>query len=127
MICADSIQELISKNREDAEMLKLIENCLMSFYDYHTRIFKMEIWLKLHDYRNTSKEDFQTTYTELDKSRSICHNALIKNLSILNRLCQQHHLPLVYGGVVSEERPHRIEIADAVLSYVEEIVKQRQK
>ena len=34
-------------------------------------------------------------------------------------------LPLFYEGVVSEERPYRREVANAVLEYVETVVRER--
>ena len=127
MICKESIHALISANKDDSELLGLIEDCLSSFSDYHAHIYEMETWLSIYGYHNTPKEDYQDKSTGLDKSRSSAHNAVISNINILNRLCGQHNIPLVYMGIVSAERPYRVEIADAILAYVEEIVKQRRK
>ena len=127
MICKDNIQALIRKNKEDIELLKLIENCLDSFGEYHARIYEMETWLSMYGYHNMPKEDYQDKSVALDKSRSSSHNAVISNIGILNRLCEQSDIPLIYEGIVSVERPHRVEIADAVLAYVEEVVTQRRK
>ena len=127
MICMNSIILLIEKNTSDMELLNLIEECLLSFDEYHASIYKMETWCKLYGYRNTSKEDYRTKLTELDKSRSICHNSVISNIKILNRLCLQQNIPVVYEGIVSEERPYRVEIADSVLAYVEKVSANRLK
>lgn len=127
MICTESIQSLIAKSKDDTKVLSLLNECLLSFCDYNACIYKMETWVKLYDYRNMEKEDFQATYTDLDKLRTICHNSVISNIGILNRLCQQYSIPIVYSGVVSEQRPHRVEIANAILAYVEKIVKNRMK
>lgn len=127
MISAESIQALIAKNKTDTDILKLINDCLLSFFEYNSRIGKMETWLMLYGYHNMERDDYQTTYTDLDKSRSISHNAVISNVDILNRLCRQNNISLVYDGVVSEERPHRVKIADAVMAYVENIVANRNR
>ena len=127
MICKESINTLINTNKDDAELLGLIEGCLSSFGEYHARIYEMEAWLSMYGYHNTPKADYQDKSTALDKSRSAAHNAVISSIGILNRLCGQNNIPLIYDGVVSEERPHRVEIADAVLAYVEDIVMQRRK
>ena len=127
MICKESIQALINKNKDDIELLNLIKDCLSYFDGYHSRIYEMETWLSLYGYHNISKADYQDKSAALDKSRSVAHNAVISSIGILNRLCGQSNIPLVYEGIVSEERPHRVEIADAVLAYVEEIVTQRRK
>lgn len=125
MICAENILTLIAKNKTDTDMLKLINDGLLSLFEYHSRIGKMETWLMLYGYHNMEREDYQATYTELDKSRSISHNAVISNIGILNRLCEKHSIPLVYDSVVSQERPHRVEIADAALAYVQTIIENR--
>ena len=127
MINMESIQSLIEKNSEDTEVLKLIEECLLSFCEYHVSIYQMQIWLRLHSYLNMSREDFQTGFTTLDKSRTLCHNAVISNIAILNRLCNKSVIPLVYDGVITEEHPQRIAIADEVLAYVEKTVADRSK
>ena len=127
MIHKESIQKLINTNKDDAELLGLIEDCLSSFSEYHSCIYGMEIWLSLYGYHNLSKENYQDKSTALDKSRSTAHNAVISSIGILNRLCDQNNISPIYEGIVSVERLYRVEIADAVLAYVEDIVKQRQK
>jgi len=127
LIHKESIQKLINNHKDDIETLNLIKNCLSSFGEYHARIYKMETWLSMYGYHNMPKEDYQNDMTGLDKSRSVAHNTVISNIGILNRLCDQNNISPVYEGIVSVERPHRVEIADAVLAYVEEIVTQRRK
>ena len=127
MICAESIQSLIAKNKADADVLRLISDCLLSFHVYHYRIAEMETWLMLYDYHNLERKDYQATYTDLDKSRKISHDSVISSIGILNRLCEQNSIRLIYDGIVSEERPYRVEIADAVLLYVSEVVSKRNK
>ena len=122
-----SIQALIEKSKEDLKSLKLIEKCLVSFEEYHSRIFKQQIFIKLYSFHNMQTEDHQSELERLDKSRTMSHNTVISNIEILNRLCQQNNIPIVYTGEVSKDRPYRVEIADAVLAYVEEVVEKRHK
>lgn len=125
VICVESIQLLIEKNREYIDALDLIEDCLNSFDEYHVKIYRMETWSKLYGYNNMSKDDYQSQYAALDRSRTVSHNTVIGSIGILNRFCEQQGIPLVYEGVVSEDRLHRIALADAVLAYVESVVANR--
>jgi hypothetical protein len=127
LIRTESIHALIAKNKDDTERLDFLNECLLSFSEYHACIYKAETWKKLYGYHNMPKDDFQTQYAGLDRSRSLCHDAVIGNIGILNRLCQEHNIPPVYAGPVSKERPYRVEIADAVLDFVETAVKNRPK
>lgn len=69
------------------------------------------------------------TYREeipaLDKTRTVHHNALLTQVNILNRLAKLAGLPPFYDGVVSEERPYRREVANAVLAFVEQVILNR--
>ena len=44
---------------------------------------------------------------------------------MLNRLAEKENIPAVYEGIVSEDRPYRRELADAVLEYIRDIIKNR--
>ena len=61
----------------------------------------------------------------MDRMRTTCHNAVIANVSIMNRLAEQTGLPPVYDGIVSEERPYRTELADAILAFVANVITYR--
>ncbi len=61
----------------------------------------------------------------MDKSRTTNHNSVLGNVNLLNRLANMNNLPPVYDGIVSHDRPYRREVANAVLEYVEKIVKSR--
>ena len=121
----ETITELTSVFREDAEVLNIIYDALESFEEYHSVIYRMETWMKVYSYKSTDKEAYQFKVEEMDKRRTACHNAVLISVNVLNRLATQEGLPLVYDGVISEERPHRREVADAVLEYVEDIIKMR--
>jgi hypothetical protein len=61
----------------------------------------------------------------MDKRRTMCHNSVLSSINILNRLATKENLSPLYDGTVSEERPYRTEVADAVLEYIEDIIKKR--
>ena len=69
------------------------------------------------------------TYRELiprlDKTRTYTHNALLTQVNVLNRIAAEANLPPVYDGIVSEERPYRREVANAVLDFVQQIILNR--
>ena len=63
--------------------------------------------------------------SEVDGDVYTCHNSVIANVSIMNRLAEQAGLPPVYDGIVSEERPYRTELADAILAFVADVITNR--
>ncbi len=121
----ETITKLITTCQEDKNMLDILYSSLKSFEEYHSVIFDMETWMKVFSYKSVDKEEYQSKVTDMDRRRTICHNSVLSSVNILNRLAAKENLPLVYDGVVSEERPYRREVANAVLEYVENIVKNR--
>ena len=65
------------------------------------------------------------TINALDRSRTVAHNAVISGVKILNRMAKQADLPPVYDGIVSEARPYRREVANAVFAYIEDVIRNR--
>lgn len=123
-ICKETIEKLIEIYRDNEKILKTIEMCLASFGEYHDAILKMELWMKVYSKAVTGGE-YKDAVSKLDSSRTVLHNSVIGNVSLLNRLADNNNLPAVYGGTVSRDKPFRRELADAVLEYVEEIVRGR--
>ena len=123
-ICPESIEKLIEIYRDDDQVLKIIERSIASFEEYHSIIFKMELWMKIYA-RSVSSEEYKDNVSKLDKARTMSHNSVLGNVNLLNRLAEKNHLPPVYDGIVSHERPYRREVANAVLEYVEDIIKNR--
>ena len=74
---------------------------------------------------NSSKEEHKDTIANLDKSRTLQHNALLGNVNLLNRLAENNKLPLVYDGIISHERPYRREVANSVLEYIDFTINNR--
>jgi len=120
-----SIEQLISRYADDKEMLDIIFNALSDFEDYHRRIYEMETKLKVYTPKPMNPEDYRDMRETLDRSRTSQHNMVIMNVGMLNRFAESENIPLIYEGTVSEERPYRRELANAVLAYVEEIIKNR--
>lgn len=125
MFNENTIKKLIEINKEDEKVLGIIERCLESFEDYHNKIFKLELWMKLHSNSCINRDTFKEKVSELDKARTMYHNALLGNVNLLNRLAEKNNLVPVYEGVVSHDRPYRREVANAVLDYVENVIKNR--
>ncbi len=125
MINEKTILLLVDSFKNDADILSLIGDCYESFENYHTSVYKQETY-KLLNSSVKNGEIHRDTLTELDRRRTLCHNAVIANVGILNRLAEMQNLPPVYDGIVSEERPHRRNIANAVFDYVEGIIKKRE-
>ena len=125
MINAETISKLISIYAEDTEGLDILHSSLKAFEEYHSAIYEMEIWMRIYSYNSVDKEEYQDKVTNMDKRRTACHNSVLISVNVLNRLAVKENLPLVYEGVVSEERPYRREVANAVLEYVENVIKNR--
>lgn len=120
------INTLIRIYASDEDAYDLICEALKSFQDYHAAIFEMESMKTLLSAKGEDVEKYQHSIQELDLSRTACHNAVLANVNILNRLAENANLPPVYNGVVSEEHPYRKMVADAVLGYVHNIILSRE-
>lgn len=124
MLCNSTIIKLIEIYKDNTKVLNSVERCIMSFEEYHSSIYKMETWLKIYG-NNSSNEEYKDTVANLDKSRTLQHNALLGNVNLLNRLAEKNNLPLVYDGIISHERPYRREVANSVLEYIDFTIKNR--
>ena len=124
IICTNTINTLIDIYKGDEKFLDIIERSISTFEEYHNTIFKMELWMKIYS-KSITGEEYKDNVSKLDKMRTVNHNSVIANVNLLNRLAEKNGLQPVYDGIVSEERPYRREIANAVLDYVESIIKNR--
>ena len=119
-----ALDRLIENSKEDAELLEAVEDALKSFEDYHAAIYSMETRKKI--LRGTVEtQRYQEEITGMDRKRTDCHNAVLANVSMLNRMAAMMNLPPVYDGTISREYPYRRQAADAVLQYVQEIILER--
>ena len=124
MFCAETITKLAEIYRDDEKVLSTMKRCIESFEEYHQAIFKKEQWMKLYS-KSVSADEYKENVSHMDKARTMLHNSVLGNVNLLNRLAEKNSLPLVYDGIVSHERPYRREVANAVLEYVESIIKER--
>ena len=124
MFDRNSLKELVYLSFDDKELLDMIYDALISFERYHSAIYDMETKKKLYCGAMDSL-DYRKMENELDKLRTACHNAVIANVAMLNRMAEQKGIPPIYDGVVSEDRPYRRELADAILGYVSGIINER--
>lgn len=119
-----ALDQLIAECKNDIELLEAIQDALKSFEDYHSAIFYMETRKKiLADTVETKK--YQEEVTAMDNKRTSCHNTVLANVSMLNRLAEINGLPPIYDGTISKEQPYRRQVADSVLDYVREIILER--
>ena len=117
--------KLIETNKDDLECLDLIFQCIKSFEDYHNAICEMEMKMKIYSGKSVGMDAYQDMISSLDRARTVNHNAVLANVNILNRIADKSGVGPVYSGVVSEDKPYRREVANAVLAYVEGVVRER--
>lgn len=125
MLNRESIRKLLLLYRDDPATMQFLEEILESFEAYHNAVFKEQIGRMLCGSGAEDAEAYRDRIVSLDRTRTIHHNSVIANVGILNRLAEKAGIPPVYDGVVSEERPYRREVANAVFAYLEEIIRNR--
>lgn len=123
----NTINLLFQTYSDDDDVYDILCEALKSFYGYHTAIYLMEISKMSRPLKDEDPEKYRQTIQELDHSRTACHNAVLANINILNRLAENSNLPPVFNGVVCEEHPYRKIVADAVLGYVHNIILSREQ
>jgi len=124
-INTETLAALIESNKEDKETLDFIFHCLMDFENYHQAVFRMECKTKVYKPGVLAREEYQDMVTTADKSRTLAHNSLLEMINALNRLAAKNNMPPLYDGTVSEERPYRREVANAVFEYVKDVIENR--
>ena len=115
------LERLLHIVRRDPSIANFIQDQLLTFPAYASAIYQSEIYLAVI---GKDSEDINEA-ERLDKKRTHAHNAVIASLDALNQLCEKNGIPPVYDGTVSESRPFRVEVADAVLAYVHEVIDKR--
>lgn len=122
---AQTFHTLMDRAQDDQELLEFFGDCLASFRAYEAAILEMEGWMKLYRPATLGTTAYQDQREALDKARTRCHNAVLANMSALNRMAAAQGLEPVYDGTVSEEPPYRRQVADAVLGYLHTLVEGR--
>ena len=122
---ANSLEKLIHAYQDDAEALEMIYDILRGFEEYHTKIFEMELKLKMYSVGKLELEEYQSIVTELDKRRTMQHNSVLTGVNVLNRMAEQCGIEPIYSGTVSKERPYRREVANAILDFLQTVINNR--
>lgn len=70
-------------------------------------------------------EVYRSEVAALDRNRTVKHNTVLTFVNILNRMAAAEGLAPVYDGKVSEDKPFRRQVADAVLAYAQTVIENR--
>ena len=124
MINYKTLEKLAEIFEKDNDITVIIRNSLADFHKYHSAIYEMEQFVRFRD-KDIPPEQFREKVSALDGARTRCHNCVLSDIKILNKLALQSGLSPVYEGTVSAEQPYRREVADAVLEYVYKVIKER--
>lgn len=125
MLNKETIKELIKLNKNDRDSLDFIGSCIRSFEDYHKAVFDDQMFQIIYGGGALDGDEYRERRSSVDRTRTICHNGVISNVNILNRMACKAGIEPVYDGVVSEERPYRREVANSVFEYIENIINNR--
>lgn len=80
MICQESIGRLIDIYKDDDKILKTIERCVTSFEEYHSRIFEMELWMKIYS-KTVSEKNIRKMF-RCEIKRVLCRTILFWEMLI---------------------------------------------
>lgn len=122
---AEALNGLIAYCKDDADDLDMVVKAMEVFEAYHQAVYRLEMTRRLFSCNAIDGDTYRSETTERDRTRTVNHNALIAQVNLLDRLTAEAGLPPFYDGIVSEERPHRREIADAVLGFVHDVILNR--
>lgn len=122
---SETLVSLIRFYKDDADMVELIMDAIKSFEAYHASIYKLEAQKYLYSAGVMDAETYREEIPLLDQQRTNCHNQVLSNVQVLNRLAEKAGLPYIYDGVISRDQPYRREVADAILSYVGQVMLDR--
>lgn len=117
----EALAQLIAASKEDSVLLDMIWRALQDFEAYHTAVLEDQLFPLIYS-GALDGEAYRTRRAELDKRRTAMHNAVITHVRVLNRVAEQEGLPPIYDGIVSEDRPYRRQVANAVFAYIGKII-----
>ena len=66
MINEETILSLLKIYKDDEKILNTIQRCLISFEEYHSQIYKLEICMKIFSNGNVDKDNYKIKIEELD-------------------------------------------------------------
>lgn len=120
-----SLSQLIQQSRKDPELLDYIHKALLSFSDYHAAVIAEQLYPMVYSGGAADSDLYRAERAALDKRRTTAHNAAIANVNLLNRMCASFGIAPVYDGVVSEDRPYRRYVANAVFDFLTHVIDSR--
>lgn len=121
----ETLNGLLRHFRNDQDDIKAIVHAMETFEDYQNAIYRLEITRRLFSCNAIESETYRSDTVERDRLRTYNHNAVIAQVNLLNRMAEEASLPPFYGGVVSEEKPYRRELANAILDFIWEVIVNR--
>lgn len=121
----ETLSRMIKFFKDDSETLDMIVMSLDAFEDYHQAIYQLEITRKLYANGAMDGDTYREQLQSRDVTRTRNHNALLAHVNLLNRLAEEARLPPFYEGEVSEEKPIRRQVADAILEFVRQVMIER--
>lgn len=125
MVNIETLNSLLGHFRDDQEDIADIVHAMETFEDYHNAIYRLEITRRLFSCNAIESETYRSDTVERDRLRTYNHNAVIAQVNLLNRMAEEASLPPFYEGVVSEEKPYRRELANAILGFIQEVIVNR--
>ena len=125
MLNREVLDKLIAYYKDDLETLDFIRMCLDSFEEYHRAVFDDQMFRIVYGVGTLDADEYKERRSAVDRTRTTHHNSVIMNVGVLNRMAAEIGLDPLYDGVVSEERPYRREVANAVFAYVETVINER--
>lgn len=121
----ETLNGLIRHFRDDRDDLDTIVKAIELFESYHEAIYRLEITRRLFSCAAIDPEVYRAENVRRDRTRTVNHNAVIAQVNLLNRMAAEANLPPLYDGVVSEEKPYRRQLANAVLDFVGDVIANR--
>ena len=108
----------LMKKHFDAEEMECVEDMILKAAKYVQAVVLMETTARNWIGRNG--EEHRDAISSTDGARRMAHNSLIAATDIVNRLCMNHDLPLIYTD--DQVRRH---YGDFALALVMEIYEKR--
>ena len=121
----ETLNGLIRFFKDDFETLEIITMAFETFESYHQAIYQLEITRRLNACGALDGNGYREQFQAQDATRTRNHNALLAQVNMLNRLADEASLPPFYDGEVSEEKPIRRQVADAILEFVRQVIVER--
>lgn len=116
MTLLQQIEEM--KRHFDELEMECVEEMILKANQYVQAVVLMETTAR--NWIGRSGEELREKVSATDGARTIAHNSLIAGTDIVNRLCKNHGLPLIYTG--DSLRRH---YGDFALALVAEVFERR--